>query len=1022
MQPSALLNRQERELASEAPVLINVSRAEAQLQRELDQSTAERRRVEERQHVVFVRERAFVRSRVDREMEALLHGVAGVVPPSVIEPPILQSKPANKQSQSQQEGRKGKKVVLHEIPASSAVGKATGLPYNQKQQQQQQQQQQYQHGKMYVAGRDPAVVASPRKEMDELPRGFPIPFEDSGFQCVIQWAETSFQEVLLTALGPRSVREQRRGAEKPNRLLVSVACHLLNEVLSRDSKYSILWPLLRQVIFEATFTPGNFQSFQTPDFSDSTFSYSPFKNCHDFVNLHLWSNACISERKENVQLSQRILHMQDVVRKSHLVLRLAQRRVDRVSLEHTFRAWRTTTRRTRAFREAAMAYLLRVRRRIQVEGCFLRWRRIATQSHVASLVKMLKESELRVAFLENANNTAVDTLSKKLLEEQRNNEILKKRKEALKSQLAENHVLTLRTMHNELRQLQYNVLTAKKNAKRWERLAKTYTCQTKIITVSSTVRKSGLVLRRVEDEFVSRAVTAKDRLSEARQCLETFLLDWVNLFMRNSTGGVFWHAVSKIDTGLHEGDFGPTGLLKLVRALESLYIARGAKRMVYFPSAVQRETDVLTWKRENASDNSSDTVSETLFKEVKRVLYLQTAEGLFPSLLTHCSFLNDFFTPALFCKFPHPTAMLWVLATLFIGYVRTVGGGPVTAEQDVDSRLRCRGEDRLNNYVVDVVNVKDTAGTAERNAVSMSHTNVKEGRTFIVSNDTVLKKNARSFVRRRTFIRKPNSENGDVDGSQDGERLVDTLSDLEVYLGLDNADDESSSSDSSNNNDSSSSSSSRRSSRSSSPAVGAAGMGGNTNNTTGTDSKENVKSTANGTQGDGTPSDLHSNMHTPGISPKPAKQQIEMERRKRVKRKAHLIPPVSTSLTQATQREYVQLHQEEKKQRRIWAGLARVVCSLIVRFHILDLTPSPTLERKKTTLNKKPVALMPLSNTSGNVSTRFGSAHRGQRRSVRLMASSRSMDNSSKSFLDKQGESVTLRRWLEDAKGGPHQR
>ncbi|KAH9598041.1 hypothetical protein LSM04_001793 [Trypanosoma melophagium] len=78
MQPSSLLNRQERELASERPVLINVSRAEIQLQRELDQSTAERRRVEERQRVVFDRERALVRSRVDHHMEEMLHGVAGV--------------------------------------------------------------------------------------------------------------------------------------------------------------------------------------------------------------------------------------------------------------------------------------------------------------------------------------------------------------------------------------------------------------------------------------------------------------------------------------------------------------------------------------------------------------------------------------------------------------------------------------------------------------------------------------------------------------------------------------------------------------------------------------------------------------------------------------------------------------------------------------------------------------------------------------------------------------------------------
>ncbi|RNF23791.1 uncharacterized protein Tco025E_02764 [Trypanosoma conorhini] len=941
MRPSGLSNRHERELAGSEPVLIGVGRAEAQLRREMDGVTSALLQRQQQRWLAFGRERAAVRARVDRGMGELLDGVEGVVPPCVLDPPILAESPCPPLPPPQQVDARCAKREAGVLPLAAlsapAGGKRALVPYGDN------------SGKLRVAAEEltfPQVCFMSPGGKGAPPRGFPSPFESSGFQCVTHWAETSLQEVLLTALGPRSQRERRNQDEPNGRLLVGVACYLLNELLIREPKLSRVWPQLREVIFRAIFQPP---VYPLPPGVERVVgsSYPPFEGRQAFEALNLWSGAFLASRAENARLSQRIEDLKSVVEKSRLILRFAQRRVDEMLVGNFFRAWRKSTQRQRCFRDSATAYFTRMRQRIRLEVCFLRWRRVSAQSQVAELLKMVKESEVRLAFLEGSNTKQVNTLLEQLKEEQKANAILELKKETLKSQLAEGHVIALRAIDNELQQQQANILMAKKQGKRWERLAKTFSCSTKFTMVPPSLRKLGVALRRVEEQCALRIQLVNDWAKEARRSLELFLLEWVNCFMKTTMTDVPWHPVVKISTGFENGDFGPGALLQLVRALESAYLGRGVHCAPFPSSAAKREESLDSVKADDGADASVEASNDALFTELRRLLYLQTMEGLYPPLLSCCTFLESFFGPAVFCRVPHPTAMLWVLASLFVGYTRLACGDAVQLEHGLDAALRCPEEAALQNYFLMPRLVANEAAATKDGTRAGYRGGRRVSRAYVISNNTTIQKHPRSRQWRGEFARKRREEEEmDEAAAKDRERLADTLSDLEVYLGLDDQEDEDS--------DSSSSSEEGGSAAADSNAEG-----------TGT-----ALSTA------------HASSDTRVETPKQNANALDEERQRRVNRKARLVPPMNESMCSFSLREFVEYHHRAAKQRRVWMGLSRVVSSLVVRFCVLDVgapvpeEPRPLPNRRSSTSRPRPPSV---SNRTVSI--------RQSRRSIRLLPS-----------------------------------
>ncbi|RNF09520.1 hypothetical protein TraAM80_02129 [Trypanosoma rangeli] len=180
----------------------------------------------------------------------------------------------------------------------------------------------------------------------------------------------------------------------------------------------------------------------------------------------------------------------------------------------------------------------------------------------------------------------------------------------------------------------------------------------------------------------------------------------------------------------------------------------------------------------------------------------------------------------------------------------------------------------------------------------------------------------------------------DEKACKDMERLADTISDLELYLGLDDQEDE----DSDNGG----------SSEESSVACGSSEGGGTE------------------------PSISHASLVTHAETSKQEANTVDEERRRRVDRKAHLVPPMEAFMSSFSLREFVEYHNREAKRRRVWMGLSRVVSSLVVRFRVLDVgapvpedVKSPTKRKKSKLRMGTPSITLPNRAVSVHQSRRF---------------------------------------------------
>ncbi|PWV08789.1 hypothetical protein C3747_85g232 [Trypanosoma cruzi] len=459
----------------------------------------------------------------------------------------------------------------------------------------------------------------------------------------------------------------------------------------------------------------------------------------------------------------------------------------------------------------------------------------------------------------------------------------------------------------------------KKQSKRWERLAKTFSYRVNCVMVPPSLRKYGVALRLIEDKYALNASVPNNLGIEARRALEAFLLEWVNYFMRTTVGGDFWRPVVKINTGLNDGDFGSSALLQFVRALESVYIAKGAQCEASAPPVSRWNEGRRSTEGKDSTSLPLEEQSDVVFTELRRLLYIQTMEGLHPTLLCHCTFLDSFFTPTLFCRAAHPTAMLWVLASLFVGYTRLACSGSALVENDLDAALRCQEEVRFRiapqgslQCVMKRQKRCRLFRLRRQKRVDLLKT-VQGGETVVCMSYQKIRL-FKSVLRSKrwsmeSFRKRHDEEEADEKAASEMERLADTLSDLEVYLGLDDQEDQESSDSSKSNSRCTSSEGGRTIDRN--------------------DDYIELSSTV-----------MHSSSDAREESAsKPSTNVTRGERQRRVNRKAHLIPPMNTSICSFSFRDFVAYHSRETKKRRLWTGFSRVVTSLVVRLRVWMWNP-----------------------------------------------------------------------------------
>nr|CCC95597.1 unnamed protein product [Trypanosoma congolense IL3000] len=776
----------------------------------------------------------------------------------------------------------------------------------------------------------------------------------------------SFHEVMIAALGPRSERERKGPDVPPNRLLVSVACHLLNEVLSRQAGLTTLWPLLREVIFKALFVPTNFK--ETPYAGGRTPSaYPSFTSVEDFFGLRLWSDEYLLSRKEGLHLSDKVTDLKSALENRGHIIKIAERRIHQANKRSAFRIWRASAQRSRLFRQSLLAYVNRARRKMLIEGCFLRWRRFVVQTTLDEVRTSLKESNVRLTVLEGSTDEKVQSIEARLREEKKATEVMKLKVDSLSMQLVEKQMLDLRTLDSTLRNYRVMWGNAEKESRRWERLAKTFTCRSECPLLPPAMRKHITHLRSIEAACVAHSLSLSEGLPDARSSLEGLLLAWVNSIMKDQPKNT-WRVARRFGDGANADDFGLSSLSKVVKVLCAIQNARSTEHVMYVPATGSPTSTAATVLKGLEMIREAEGSPPAVFREVVRLIHRQTVDGLFPPLLSHCTYLESFYTPQSFCQKPHPTALLWILSTLFIGYARLMTECPSFVAYDIDPTMRCPSEASIGSLSLgpspeecgNVFGSRPFDSVAQYSCTSQ-----------VVTTNTVVKKTARSGRGKGTGHRKV-VEEGQESGktAEDKNVIVDTASDVEVYLG---------------------------------------GYGSSEVDEASCSNDESaVQST--------TPMERSCTAENELVREMDCQKQASGsgKKQKRATLKHHL-PTVSKNLMSVAQREFVKYHDEEAKRKRAWIGVSRIVTSLIVRFRILDL-PQGNLNASSSGASVPGSFHMPRivgARSASRAGSKMGMSTRIMPGSFR--GSTTSLQASIRSRYGPESPS-TLRRWLEKGK------
>ena len=141
----------------------------------------------------------------------------------------------------------------------------------------------------------------------------------------------------------------------------------------------------------------------------------------------------------------------------------------------------------------------------------------------------------------------------------------------------------------------------------------------------------------------------------AREAIQAFLVEWVNEMLSRAVGGR-----SVMHAGVQRNASGATVARSIKNLNTDLYdgsVYMSLCKAVMPPEHQRRgETDVFS------------TLVSTMF--------VYTAHGLTPPLIVHCPFYRRFFRADTFGTFIHPTAGLWIVASLFCGYALRTAQNP----------------------------------------------------------------------------------------------------------------------------------------------------------------------------------------------------------------------------------------------------------------------------------------------------------------------------------------------------------
>lgn len=621
-------------------------------------------------------------------------------------------------------------------------------------------------------------------------RWMPQSFLSSHFVSIVKWAEMSYGEALVahaaassSAKGSELGEDQANGDDEgaktswyttyrmqddaqPSSLLTTAYCAIIDELLWNLPGFQHIWEGMRGEIFSSIFrlkkrdlvgVVGDQRRCHDGNGVEPSPPLSLNKATDDQRRLKWFSRVCgrrdtwfdtaCTHLAKSHELQESIDNIHVSLEKYDLIFDIYDRTADRQITERAFRAWKTTTFRSREHNHVLQQVFKRLHKRSPVLVAFHGWRRVVFQRKLRSS----KDKDATLSAVTDARMKAkadeLDRLQRQLEQETlrlRNNAEREARKSAA---MITNHEVEMRELHACQDAKDNVIISLEKIAKRWERLAKT--CRPLLFRapLPNSVLQVARGLHDVETELTVKGPSPA-RLLKGREALDKILCTWVNhvldtigskamriknttsdvrdgealmaickyIISRSSNSGVGsgGGASYSVGGGGGGGNSSASGNWSTIYnavhanalpdiAQPFLSPARGGatledaalpppppslpleKARITSPQPTrtispQAKRGSVAPQRGRGHSVASIAVQlqqesqqkavhqvQSLHATVVKALYLGTAEGLNPLLLSSCPFAariigreEEFFVS------PHPTAGAWILASLFV--------------------------------------------------------------------------------------------------------------------------------------------------------------------------------------------------------------------------------------------------------------------------------------------------------------------------------------------------------------------
>jgi hypothetical protein len=545
---------------------------------------------------------------------------------------------------------------------------------------------------------------------------------------------------------------------QPSPLLTTAYCAIIDELLWNLPGFQHIWEQMRGEIFSSIFRlkKKDLVGVVAPQVVDSC-GKGETSSCGGPTSVNLSLDVATSEQSrlkwfsrvcgrretwfdtasahviKSHELQETLDNIHVSIEKYDLIFDIYDRTADRQITERAFRAWKTTTFRTREHNLSLQQVFARLHKRSPVLVAFHGWRRLIYQRKLRSS----KDKDATVSAVYDARMKAkadeLDRLQRQLEQETlrlRNNAEREARKHAA---LATNHAVELRELQSCQDEKDSVIISLEKIAKRWERLAKTCRPLMYRAPLPQSIMHIARGLHDAETEIAVKGPNPA-RLVKCRESLEKVLCTWVNHVLdtieskapriKNTTTDIrdgealmalCKHIISRSQNGSGGGVSGDVGVDSTTRSASAnwskvyklqaegdppssqpfLSTARGgaaaedivlqptrttspqparmitpqpADRKITLPPTRGRAsmTSIALQLQQESKVNALHQV-QSLHSVVIKALYLGTAEGLSPLLISTCPFAAKIIgREEEFLQIPHPTVGAWILASLFV--------------------------------------------------------------------------------------------------------------------------------------------------------------------------------------------------------------------------------------------------------------------------------------------------------------------------------------------------------------------